>query len=47
MDKDLLDFTEDEYNKFSSSGLMWEIFPNAPETYDNLLKMRGLRDGTS
>ncbi len=32
----LEEFTEDEFNKLQSTGMMWEFYPDAPLNYSDL-----------
>lgn len=33
MEKDIKVLTEEEFNSLKASGMLWEIFPEAPEFY--------------
>ena len=38
--KQLKDLTKHEFNLLKLMGFLWEFYPNAPETYDELKRKR-------
>lgn len=36
--KELKDLTEEEFNKLKEVGMLWELFPEAPENFNDMLQ---------
>ena len=36
MKKELVDFTKEEWNTLKSTGMLYELYPDAPDTYEHI-----------